>query len=338
MLTTRMALILVFFGLLAGCKKDDTNPANVGTPQGYGIHGRWQVSSGDAETKFLLFNTDNTYFGLREANYGFRALESGVCQITATQVNFRGELYNYSIAGDELRITNTTQTIVCTRNATAPDASQWVATLIPIDSLVAPNDQMTDIAYNAGFLWYGNGYSTVRKLHKINVATRSATVVPSTSVDFTQYAFAVEYANGSLWCNSNGGSNLYKVDPNTGTIQTTSIALGPWMNGIAFDGQYLWAASGNDRTIYKYNPATNSIAGSYSDARAEGLAFAGTTLYVCKDGVVNKCTTTPLRSVAAFRIPGAHIGGIAFDGTHFWLVARVGAYPAVSYIIYKAML
>lgn len=338
MYATRLALVLLFFGTLAGCKKDDANPANGGNPQGSAIHGKWQVTAGDAETKFLQFNTDNTYFGLKEANYGFRALESGVCQITETQINFRGSLYNYSVTGNELRITNTTQTIVCTKNTSAPDGSQWVTTISPLDSLVAPNDQITDIAYNAGFLWYGNGYSNVRKLHKINVATRSATVVPSTSVDFTQYAFAVEYANGSLWCNSNGGSNLYKVDPNTGAIQATSVTIGPWMNGIAFDGQFLWAASGNDRTIYKYNPATNSVAGSYSDARAEGLAFAGTTLYVCKDGVVNKCTTTPLRSVAAYRIPGAHIGGIAFDGTHFWLVARVGNYPAVSYLIYKAAL
>ncbi len=330
------AALVVGLSILGGCKKDENNPASGG--QSSSLIGKWQVTSGDPAVKYFIFNTDNTWYGLKEANYGLRSLESGVSQVTSTQINFRGSVYNYSITGNELRITSTTETLVCTKNDAAPETAQWVGAITKLDSLVAPNDQLTDIAANGTSLWYGNGYSNVRKLYRINTSTKSSAMIPPTNVDFTEYAFAVEYANSYLWCGSNGGRNLYKIDPNTGAVLTTSLDLGPWLNGIAFDGQYLWAASSNNSAIYKYNPATNSIAGSYTDIRVEGMAFVGTTLYICKDGVINKCTSSPLRATNAYQIPGVYIGGIAHDGTNFWISTRVGNYPNATYMIYKVNL
>ena len=330
-------VLALCLGVLTSCKKDDNGPANTTTNQTT-IYGKWQVASGDADVKYFLFNSDNTWYGLKEGNYGVRDLESGVAQITATQVNFRGQIFNYTISGTELRITNTTQTIVCNLNASAPDLAQWVAAITILDSIVAPTDQMTDIAANNQYIWYGNGYSSVRKLHRIEIANRTEAPIPA-ATDFTQYSFGLELANGFLWTGSNGGSELYKVNLSTGAATlVTGVTLGPWMYGLAWDGQYLWCASGNNQTIYKYNPATNAIAGSYSDVRVDGMAFVGTTLYMCKNGIVNRCTSSPLRANAAFRIPGVYIGGIAHDGTNFWLAARLGNYPTQRFMLYKVSL
>ncbi len=332
-----VAVLAVCAGALISCKKDE-NPTNNNNSQASQLYARWQVVSGDPEVKHLLFNTDNTWFGLKEGSYGLRDLESGVCQVTETQVNFRGSLYNFSIVGPELRLTNTTQTIVCTKNPSSPDASAWVSAVTKIDSMLAPTDQLTDIAATSQYLWYGNAYSSVRRLHRIDIGTRTEAPLP-TATDFTQYSFALEFANGSLWTGSNGGSELYKVNTTTGVATAVAgVTFGPWLNGIAWDGQLLWCASSNNQTIYKYNPTTNAITGTFSDIRVEGMAFVGTTLYMCKSGIINKCTSSPLRATAAYRIPGVYIGGIAYDGTNFWLATRSGSYPNQVFMLYKVSL
>ena len=204
--------------------------------------------------------------------------------------------------------------------------------------MLAPTDQLTDIAANGQYLWYGNAYSSVRKLHRIEIGTRTEAPLP-TATDFTQYSFALELANGFLWTGSNGGSELYKVNMTTGaSTAVAGVTFGPWLNGIAWDGQFLWCASSNNQAIYKYNPTTNAIAATYTDIRVEGMAFVGTTLYMCKNGIINKCTSSPLRATAAYRIPGVYIGGIAHDGTNFWIATRSNAYPNYVYMLYKVSL
>ena len=89
--------------------------------------------------------------------------------------------------------------------------------------------------------------------------------------------------------------------------------------------------------MYRYDPSTNTVLNSYplgQNVDVGGLAFVAGSLYVCSHGIINKCTPSPLNTVAAYQIPGYYAVGLAYDGTNFW----VSGYQGNKNVIFKVAL
>jgi hypothetical protein len=100
--------------------------------------------------------------------------------------------------------------------------------------------------------------------------------------------------------------------------------MGSWIYGIAWDGSKLWCVSNNEQTLYRYNPASDVVEQTYKiNTYPGGMTYFGGFLYLCAGGVINKCTTSPLAVVDAYRIPGEEVFGIAHDAASFIVSANV---------------
>ena len=121
------------------------------------------------------------------------------------------------------------------------------------------------------------------------------------------------------------GDRKGKLD-STGATLSSSVPMGSWIYGIAWDGTVLWCSSNNASTIYRYNPTSNTVVSTLPvvGGRPAGMAYAGGYVYVCMNGIINKCSTTPFNTIASYRIPNAQASGIAFDGANFWVSCEVG--------------
>jgi DNA-binding beta-propeller fold protein YncE len=308
--STRLVWSSLFIIFLSSCQQGDEIDITENT-----IFGKWTVESGDNHIKYMILNVDSTYHEFRERNFGFRETGSGKFQLTEGQINFSGKgLFNYTLDNNQLAISNMQQTVELIKDHNAPDVDEWVKPVSALQSFDAPIEAATDIAFDGLYLWYGNAYTSPR-LHKINPVNSAVQTLP-----INRYAWGIEWADGDLWVSHNGFSTIHKIDPNSGSAVFESVGMGPWIQGIAFDGQYLWCASDNNRTIYMYNPETNSILSQFFvDIRFDGMGFINGYLYTCNNGIINKCSVNPFGVVDAYALENGRITGITHDGTNFWL-------------------
>lgn len=307
---------LIIFTITSSCKKSDNNDdQNTDNP----ILGKWTITSGGNEMRYLIINSDNTFYILAEYSYGFRDCEGGVCQITSNQINFYGDwLFNYTISNNVLTLSSSDGTLVCSKVGNEPNKQDWVKTISILQSMNAPNGQANDLAFDGQYLWYVSwvDYNNPANLNKINPAT----MMIISQIPIANYATGLEWANGFLWMNNDGESTIHKVDPVTGSNLFESIGMGAWIGGIAFDSQYLWCSSNNERTIYKYNPTLNIVETQYQlDVQPSGMTFSQGFLYICAYGIVNKCSLSPFKSIDSFEVKDEEIKGITFDGNNFWI-------------------
>lgn len=325
--------IIVLISIVS-CKKDD-EIFNT-------IYNKWTYVSGGERyeedfyfLKYIIIQPDHTVSFLYEYNYGIRGCYEYLSQITSDQISLFGRcLFNFTIEGNTLILSNPFEEIIFENNGNEPSRQEWVATVSRVQSMDAPNDARSDITFDGGFLWYG-GFSTYNVpacLYKIDLSTLS--VVQDLTV--TTWPIGLEWADGYLWTSSNGYSYIYKVDPVTGLSLFNSVSMDGWISGIAFDGQYFWCGS-NDK-IYKYDPDLNTIVQTFQvEHNLDGLAYIDDYLYVCINGVLNKCIPEPLQSVGAFDIKMGHIYGIAYDGNDFWIsvgLTNEPQYYKISKIIF----
>ncbi len=324
----RRCAVLALLGLIiAGCTKD-SDPASPTIPDISVIKGNWVVLAGMQNTSYLSVHGDNVYYFLHQYPYGLRSMDGGVAQVSGNTVLLGSTVYNYAVSGDTVRLTTPTQTVVAVKSSTAPSDSQWVSTVSVLDTMSPPIPTATDMTINGNTMWYGNGYAS-HNLYKINLTTRSVDTLPT-----SEYAWAVEWDGTSLWTSSDGSASIYKVNPTLGVTAFTSTQMGAWIYGIAWDGTVFWCTSNNEQTIYKYNPGTDAVVSTYplgSGVSPEGVAYANGYLYVCTNGVINKCTPSPFNTVAAYRIAGIDAFGLAYDGAHFWVSGQDANYKTLLY-------
>lgn len=311
----RFAFLLLVGVIVAGCSKDnDTTGPSIPTISA--IAGKWTILSGKQGTTYLTVHSDNVYYFLHQYSYGLRSMDGGVAQVSGNTINLDQVVYNYSVSGDTLRLTTPTQTIVAVQTATAPSDSQWVTPVAVLDTMSPPVPAATDMSINGNTMWYGNGYSS-HNLYKINLVTRAVDTLPT-----SEYAWAVEWDGTNIWTSSDGSSSIYRLNPTLGVTTFTSTQMGAWVYGIAWDGADFWCTSSNEQTIYRYNPGTDAVVSTYPLGQGvypAGEAYANGYLYVCTNGVINKCTPSPFNTVAAYRIAGIDAFGIAYDGTNYWV-------------------
>jgi len=85
-----------------------------------------------------------------------------------------------------------------------------------------------------------------------------------------------------FWMSHGGYEWINKVDPATGDNLSSSVDMGAWIYGIAYDGQYLWCSSNNESTIYIYDPDLNMIeAQDEVNFQPGGMAYYQDHLYIC---------------------------------------------------------
>jgi hypothetical protein len=316
--STSLCLAFLILAVTA-CKKDDNSlPDYVQT-----LTGGWKFINALDNEKYLQIYTNSTFSMLTADKQGLRSKSEGVLLATGGQIMFdEGSemesssiyIYNYGFKGDTLILSKPGQAIKLVRDKSAPDTSQWIKSIAIVAKTRAPISGVTDISYDGTYLWYGNAYSS-NYVYKIN-----PTGFAKDSVSVTQSAWAIEADGAYLWVSSNGSSVISKLDKSTGNTISTSISMGSWIYGIAKNSNFLWCYSHNENTLYKYNTNTNTIA---EDEEVEGdwggLAFVNNNLYITSDGKINKCTTSPVKAVSSFELPGYYIYGIAYDGNSFWV-------------------
>jgi hypothetical protein len=314
-----IVVMAVLLGLTAGGCANDAAPSGASstgdtTPA---IVGKWTLVKGGGVRKHLVFKTDNSFVFLDEHPYGIRTIETGIYQAVSGTIDLGNDqypsLYAFSITNDTLVMSTPNLSLTGYRNASAPADTQWARTVTTLYSFPAPIATATDIACKDSSLWYGNAYSA-HHLFKINLSTG----VVDTSLVVSAYAWAVEWADTSLWCGSNGYDAIMRISPVTGISLFQSKPMGAWIYGIAWDGARLWCSSNNEQSLYRYNPTTDVVEQTYTlNIQPAGMDYAGGHLYVCVDGIINKCTTSPLAVVGAYRIPGKRVFGIAHDAASF---------------------
>ena len=141
--------------------------------------------------------------------------------------------------------------------------------------------------------------------------------------------FLQSFNDGDIIFQSDNGSMKYTAyREDTGAEEYTSIDFGSWIKGIAsVDATQVWIASGNEKTIYLHDygtawPTQTIEQTIFVDRSLEGLDYQNGFLYVCSQGRIYKCQTSPnFEVVESISLDGYNVHGIAFDGTNFWLYA-----------------
>jgi hypothetical protein len=318
-LLSNFLILTVFTSLFLSCKKDnDVLPDYFST-----LKGNWKFLKGENGDKYLWIYDSRTFSILSSDKQGIRGRSDGTMLVLENQLvidktinESATEIYNYALHGDTLSLTQPSVKLTLIRDATAPDTSQWIKSLSIAVKTKAPINDLTDITFDGSFLWYGNAYAT-NYLYKINITDFAVDSIPT-----SESAWAVEASGNSLWVSDDGTDKIYKVDKSTGASTFTSTALGSWIYGIARDNGYLWCYSNNENTLYKYDTTANSVELTTPiDSRWEGLAMANNHLYVACNGILHKCSLSPLMGIESFQLPGYYIYGVAYDGSDFWVSA-----------------
>lgn len=351
---TTQALCLTLLALslgLASCKKEIPGPAGPQGPGGIGsadprLFNKWEIISGSNAMKFLAFTNDNRVTQLYEdKTFSFKTTFENTVLITGNQVQMNYLTYNYSISNDTLKLTNTVGSILAKRNDNAPTIDSWVSLVQPLDSFQAPpiDDPREDIGCDGEYLYMVDGYNS-DSIYKVSIAAKSLTA----TVPFRGYYSSVEYAEGYLWASNS--NTLRKLNKTTGEEVQVSINMGDHdIPGLAYDGQYFWCnvRGYKSDTLIKYDPVSNTAISkiAFQDhAPFSGITYVNGYLYVCNNGFVYKCTTSPFKAIKTYKIGTIEnngyggMSGIAYDGSSFWIKAEKGYEADGGIWLYKVHL
>ena len=128
-----------------------------------------------------------------------------------------------------------------------------------------------------------------------------------------------------IWTTTVWGT-IYKLDPHTGEIvhQCTAPGSQPW--GMTFDGQHVWVVDFAEKRISKLDPNTCEELATYPTpdpvGGCKGVAWDGTYLNVMgwTSPIIYRMDTEG-NVVDLIELEHGGGGGIAWDGSHFWVPA-----------------
>ena len=138
--------------------------------------------------------------------------------------------------------------------------------------------------------------------------------------------WSVTWDGTSLWTATVNGK-IYRLDPVTGAVLQQFDAPGsqPW--GMTWDGTYLWVVDFAEKRISKIDPASGTELDSYNTpdpaGGCKGVAWDGTYLNVmgwASPKIYRMTTNGTLVETINVNV-GGNTGGIAWDGSHFWIPA-----------------
>jgi hypothetical protein len=195
-----------------------------------------------------------------------------------------------------------------------------------LDTIVSPPYiRNGDIGASAQNIWYGTGDTLI---YKINITTKLPTTISTKN-----YVGAVEWDGSSLWCTNTNLDKIFKIDTVTGNNIFLSSSITSYMQSIAWDGQCFWCSSVG---LYKYDPKLNGIISAYGQFMADGLACVDGYLYVCRRGLIYKCSLASMRIVESYVLQNVQAYGIAHNGSNLWISGYEGS--SFSTKIYKVAL
>jgi hypothetical protein len=334
-----VALAISFF---TSCKKEEgpagpegpTGPTGITTTPNPAIYAKWEVVSGLAGTKYAIIKSNNSFYQLDSAQYGFKALQSDLAFITSSQITIFYSTYNYSITNDTLRLTNLNNNIILKKNANAPDETQWVIYISATDIINNPaigGDGRQEIGFDGtNILWSGNWNSST--IYKINPITATSTTL---SLAGNYYSAGVNYAAAAIWISNY--NTMDKVNPSTGAIISTSPVLtsGSRIVSHALIGQNMIYSDGNGN-VSSWDISGINITPLFNHY-FYGMEYVNGFLYLLEGDAVYKCQVSPFQVMTSYYIDsplvGSNMGGITYDGSHFWVVGEnnyTGEYKLVK--------
>ena len=332
----RILLALCLTVGIYSCKNDD-DAAPKPPEETATIIGNWRLNSGTfniENAQILSISADNSLIVLAEDEIGFRDEARGNYTQTDTQLTidfqyFGVNILNYTVTDNSLTIVNSSgDTVVFSKEVAAVDSEAWITDINVLTQGNSPWDSQVDIAYDGAHILVGNGYAT-NQIGYFNTTTLTLDSEMAT----TESAFAIEVEkyvgpDRYIFQSDNGSMNYTAYREDTGAVAYTSIDFGSWIKGIAsVDATQAWIASGNENTLYLHDYGTAAPAQSieqtiFVDRSLAGLDYQNGFLYVCSQGSIYKCQTSPnFEVVESFSLDGYNVHGIAFDGTNFWIYA-----------------
>ena len=89
----------------------------------------------------------------------------------------------------------------------------------------------------------------------------------------------MEVKDGRLWVAVPPSRMIYRIDPNTWTVEHVIPSVHKRPHGIGFDGDFLWESDSSVSTFYKRNPETGEVLQAIrladSDPQPHGMSVWG---------------------------------------------------------------
>jgi len=322
-------LVTLAISLCTSCKKDKyegpqgpagpIGPTGISTTPNPAIYAKWDVISGLSGTRYVILKSDHSIYLLDSTQYGFKALESDLAFITSNQITIFMEIYNYSVANDTFRLTNTNKNVVLKKNNNVPDETEWV-TFVTITHTI-PNPETSgngdqDIGFDGtNILWAGDWNTST--LYKINPTTETST---SLSLAGNYYAPSINYAPSAIWIVDN--NTIDEVNATTGAVMSTSPVLSSGrIKSLALIGQKMFYSA--DGYIHTWDILTDEIL-QHFPLEVYGMEYVGGYLYFLQGHMLYKCQVSPFQCVSTYYINSPFAGsyGITYDGSNFWVVVE----------------
>lgn len=107
-------------------------------------------------------------------------------------------------------------------------------------------------------------------------------------------AHGLEWRAGKLWVAVPPSRSVYRIDPNSWTVETKFGTTANRPHGIGWEGKYLWVTDSNLNGFFKHDTETGAVVEKIiladSDPLPHGMTIWNGTLWYCDDvGVVCKC-------------------------------------------------
>ena len=100
-------------------------------------------------------------------------------------------------------------------------------------------------------------------------------------------AHGMEWRDGKLWVAVPPARTVYRLDPQSWTVEQKWNTSGNRPHGIGWDGKWLWVTDSNYNAFFKHDPATGEVAERIqladSDPLPHGMTIWQGTLWYCDD-------------------------------------------------------
>jgi hypothetical protein len=309
------ALLLLGFG---ACKKKTD-----GTDSVVGKYRLVKYNNADTLAAYYLFNADNTFAFLSQANDNGHSITRGVYQLDGNTIIMGGTTGVALVfrSGDTLKLLSdaskpdsySSNTILVSDNS-VPAEDTWIEPLSVVTKLPVPDINVTSVGFYAARLWTCDQYEKrIKSFYTTNGAIDADVVTPA------EY-YGIEGVGGNLWAVEDNSSQLVRINPTNGNVVFTSSAAASDMHVIASDGARIFGYNINNNNLYTYSIAGDNFVthGLYSDMR--DLACQGGYLYGSSYNSIFKLDLNTYKIVKTYRVVGVKgISGLASDGASLWI-------------------
>ncbi len=318
---------------LSSCKKKDSDAATLS------IEGSWRAVD-SSSTAYVIFSKGTATY-LQRGSYNIHDVAKSAYAADNETVTFSlsgsPQLFNYKVSNDTLYITNTNSYLRFIKDNTVnPDT--WVKYFTTVQTSQLPSG-----------LWFGSTEWTgtdflisstyANKLYRASAV--SSAVTDSTAIALNATGLAIT-ANGEIWVNNYGADNkLYKVNPATGAVISSSSPAPGMPTYLGADGNIIWFFSANG--LYTYNTATDvftlkspvsSFLGTPSSVINADMVIKDGYAYLCVYGYILKYNLTTYQVEETYKGTDSSFNvGIAYDGSNFWVLNFSGGSSLATLVI-----